>query len=248
MDQELINAIDKFQPISLKEMDEVKLLNRTDTKFVFTKSELTSLLLASTNDYKVLTINKQRHSRYKTLYFDTIDHAFYLNHQNGKENRYKVRIRKYIDSALCFLEVKNKKKGRTIKKRIAIPDFQTDFDAKNGAFLTECLGKEMALYPSLWNSFSRITLVNQELKERLTIDTNLSFEINGKTKNLPEIVIAEVKQERVSRNTPLVSKLKDLQIRPTRMSKYCIGCVFLKENLKYNTFKEKMLKIDKLTA
>ncbi|MBT6030897.1 MAG: polyphosphate polymerase domain-containing protein [Crocinitomicaceae bacterium] len=248
MNRELINAIEDFQPISLQEMDEVKLLNRTDTKFVFTKSELASLLKDSTNDYKVLTINNQRYSTYKTLYFDTPEHEFYLNHQKGKENRFKVRIRKYIESSLCFLEVKNKKKGRTLKKRIAISDFQTDLDKESCAFISQCLNEKKELYPSLWNSFSRITLVNQVLKERLTIDTDLTFEINGKTKNLPNLVIAEVKQERVSRNTPLVSKLKARQIRPTRMSKYCIGCVFLKEDLKYNSFKEKMLTINKLTA
>ncbi|MDG2331202.1 MAG: polyphosphate polymerase domain-containing protein, partial [Flavobacteriales bacterium] len=179
MNRELINAIEDFQSISLQEMDEVKLLNRTDTKFVFTKSELASLLKDSTNDYKVLTINNQRYSTYKTLYFDTADHEFYLNHQNGKENRFKIRIRKYIESSLCFLEVKNKKKGRTLKKRIAISDFQENLDQECSAFISQCLNEKKELYPSLWNSFSRITLVNQVLKERLTIDTDLTFEING---------------------------------------------------------------------
>ncbi|MBL4703604.1 MAG: polyphosphate polymerase domain-containing protein [Flavobacteriales bacterium] len=248
MKQELINAIEKFQPISLTEMDEVKLLNRTDTKFVFTVSELSDLLLESANDYKVLTIKDKRYSSYKTLYFDTPDNEFFSKHHNGKENRFKVRIRKYMESDLCFLEVKNKKKGRTLKSRIKIPDFELKLSAEHQKFVDDIVGKPIELIPALWNSFSRITLVNQELKERLTIDTMLSFERNGDEKLLSKIVIAEVKQENVSRNTPLVSKFKTRQIRPSGMSKYCIGCVLLNKDLKYNNFKEKLLMIDKLNA
>ena len=248
MNGDLLAAIELFQPITLKEMDEVKLLNRTDTKYVFTVPDLIDLLKMSSKDYKVLTIDNKRYSNYKTLYFDTPDHEFFNKHQNGKENRHKVRIRKYIDSGLCYLEIKNKRKGRTVKKRKLISDFQTELDQENESFVKDVMGYTSQLNQSLWNSFSRITLVNQELKERLTIDTNLTFEANGRTKTLPNIVIAEVKQERVSRNTPMVAKLKAMQIRPTRMSKYCIGCVFLKKELKYNNFKGKILKLDKLTA
>jgi hypothetical protein len=248
MRQELLNAIDKFQPISLAEMDEVKLLNRTDTKFVFTVAELAQLLTESAGDYKVLTIKDKRFSNYKTLYFDTPDYDFFTRHHNGKENRFKVRMRKYLESDLCFIEVKNKKKGRTVKSRIKIPDFEEVFGEKNQGFVDKVLGQPTTLIPAIWNSFSRITLVNQELKERLTIDTMLSFERGDTEKVLSEIVIAEVKQENVSRNTPLVSKFKERQIRPSGMSKYCIGCVLLDKDLKYNNFKEKILMIEKLSA
>ena len=247
MDPDLLKTLDRFEPISLKEMDEVQLLNRTDTKFVFTIPELLELLKMSNDSYKVLTIDNQRFSEYKTLYFDTPAYDFFLHHHNGKGNRYKVRMRKYLGSDLCFLEVKNKRKGRTIKKRIVIPDFQEELDTEKRNFVNDVIGYPANLTPALWNSFSRITLVSQELKERLTIDVGLSFSSDGKTKNLPSIVIAEVKQERVSRDTPLVANLKQLKIRPTRMSKYCMGCVFLKNQLKHNNFKEKLLMLDKLS-
>ncbi len=249
MTQELVDVMETFVPISLQEMDAVKLLNRTDTKFVFTNDQLKELLQESSNDYKVLSINDQRYSNYKTLYFDTPDYLFYKRHHNGKENRHKVRIRKYVDSGLCFLEVKNKRKGRTDKRRIGVPDFEMELSPANQLFVEEMLGMSVKLVPTVWNSFSRITLVNEKLKERLTIDTNLSFEsVDGDSKTLSDLVITEVKQENISRNTPMVSKLKRRQIRPSGMSKYCIGCVLLNPNLKYNNFKSKLLMIDKLTA
>lgn len=249
MDQSLLDIIGRFQPISLQEMDEVKLLNRTDTKYVFTKPQLVDVMTESTNDYKILMIAEQRYSNYKTLYFDTPDYDFYTRHHNEKENRFKVRIRKYVDSNLCFLEIKNKRKGRTVKSRIRIPDFELALSEESQAFVNKVMEREIELIPVLWNSFKRITLVNQKLKERLTIDNELEFEsMDGSKKNLPDLVIAEVKQENVNRNTPMVTKFKARQIRPSGMSKYCTGCVLLKPDLKYNNFKEKLLMIDKLIA
>ncbi len=87
-------------------MDSVMLLNRTDTKFILNQSTFRNVLEQVTNDYRILCINDKRKASDRTLYFDTNDSKFYHNHHNGKENRYKVRIRKYIDSDLCFLEVK----------------------------------------------------------------------------------------------------------------------------------------------
>ena len=58
-------------------MDEVQLLNRTDTKFVFTIPELLELLKMSNDSYKVLTIDNQRFSEYKTLIL-TSAYDFYI--------------------------------------------------------------------------------------------------------------------------------------------------------------------------
>ena len=91
-------------------MDSVKLLNRTDTKFIFNRIALNNILRQVTNDYQILSINEKKIASYRTLYFDTDDFMFYYNHHNRKENRYKVRMRKYVDSDLCFLEIKNKRK------------------------------------------------------------------------------------------------------------------------------------------
>ena len=138
----MTEGINKFlqelEPISLKEMDKVALLNRTDTKFIFSIPTLVDTLSKLKQHYFALEINGQRTARYKTLYFDTEQKDLFLRHQNGKKNRYKIRIRKYIDSDLCYLEVKLKtNKSRTIKKRIEIVDFETEFSQVSKDFIRE---------------------------------------------------------------------------------------------------------------
>ena len=242
----LTETLNNFLPISLKEMDTVKLLNRTDTKFIFNKIELECILKFINSDYKILTINDKKFASYRTLYFDTEDFIFYMNHHNKKENRYKVRMRKYIDSALCFLEVKNKRKGRTDKKRIKISDFENALNEDSISFINNIIPDNLKLQKTIWNNFDRITLVSQERKERLTIDFNLSFEIDENKSKISNLVICELKQEKAVRNSPIHSALKYYRIRPTRVSKYCVGIGLLYNNIKKNRFKEKHLKINKL--
>jgi hypothetical protein len=55
----------QFAPISLKEMDTVALLNRTDTKFILSWSVLRTIALQP--DYRMLVVNGQRLNHYRTL-------------------------------------------------------------------------------------------------------------------------------------------------------------------------------------
>jgi hypothetical protein len=97
----------EFESISLDEMDRVKLMNRVDTKFAFSFRELLDFLPQLVADYFVLEINGIRTPRYESLYFDDDALSFYNDHHNGRMNRFKVRIRNYVDSSLYFLEIKH---------------------------------------------------------------------------------------------------------------------------------------------
>ena len=100
-------------------MDNVRLMDRTDTKFSFHSSQLFSILDDIKFDYTALEISGKRFAEYHTLYYDTKKLDLYMHHQNGGLNRYKVRHRTYVDSQLGFLEVKFKNnKERTKKTRI----------------------------------------------------------------------------------------------------------------------------------
>lgn len=245
---ELFELISTFEPIGLSEMDEVRLMTRKDTKFVFSDEMLVPLLAKLTSHYRILDVDGVRSSQYRTLYFDTDAFDFYMQHQNGKLNRNKVRYRKYVDSDLCFLEVKFKNnKGQTIKKRIEVEDFEKEMSAESLAFVNEATDMNKTLEPKLWNSFNRLTFVNNKLKERLTIDYNLSFELDDEELALPHVIIAELKQERINRNSPFAAAAKEMSIRSTRMSKYCIGSAMLNEHLKHNRFKSKLLTLKKIT-
>ena len=227
-------------------MDSVKLLNRTDTKFVITKDLFVRILPILKESYKVLEIKNKRVAQYKTLYFDTDNFDFYKHHHNGWSNRYKVRMRKYIDSGLCYLEIKNKKKGRTIKKRIQIADFEEEMSETSLQFISDVIPNDILLVKKLWNSFNRITLVNKTDKERLTLDIGLGFQRNEKNISLENVIIGEVKQEKVNRKSPFMKLIKENGVRPLRVSKYCIGAKLLYPALKNNKFKEKQIHINKI--
>jgi len=244
--QEIINSI---SGISLKEMNSVSLMKRTDTKFIIHESQLETILRKIKHNYQILEIDNKRIMSYKSLYFDTEDKKFYKDHHNGKINRTKIRMRKYVESDICFLEIKQKdSKGNTNKSRVSIDDFELNLSEKSKEFITTTTLAKYDLSPSIWNQFNRFTLTNIANKERVTFDINLSYEKNSKTKKYENLVIIELKHERYNRKSPIVKALKSLRIHPYSISKYCIGMISVYADLKYNVFKRKLLKINKLKA
>ena len=244
--QDQIKSItSEFTKITLSEMDEVKLMNRVDTKFAFNFSQLKTILGSLKESYKILEIEGTRMPFYESLYFDEENFKFYNDHYIGKEDRFKVRFRKYVESNLSFLEVKHKIKGRTKKSRITADEIAQSLNLDQQHFLEQILNSEIELVPKLWNSFHRITLVNNELKERLTLDFDLTFKWEGQEVHLDNLVIAELKQEVVRRNSPFFDTMKKNGIRPYRLSKYCMGALELygSTTLKYNRFKEKLRRL-----
>src|SRR5690606_1683254 len=109
-------------------------------------------------NYRILEIKGTRIPSYESLYFDDLNFSFYNDHHNGRTNRFKVRIRKYVESNLFFLEVKHKFKGRTDKKRIITEGFSQTLNENHITFLNKHLANDHELKPNMWNSFNRITL------------------------------------------------------------------------------------------
>ncbi len=244
----LDQRIRSFKPISLAAMDQVKLLNRQDTKYVFSIDRLEEVLGELSEQYDILEIDGHRDMTYRSLYFDTPDLQLYNDHHNGKLNRYKIRYRRYVETNTCFFEIKFKSnKNRTIKSRINQPDITDlptqpclDLIAQQSTLPGDALGA------TLWIYFTRITLVDKHRQERLTIDRHLSFEKDGKKKALHRLVIAEIKQNRFSTKSVFVSTMRKMHIAPMRLSKYCTGMLLTHDHLKYNRFKPKLLTLNKL--
>lgn len=236
-----------FAPISLEEMDNVQLLNRMDSKFIFRAEKLPSILQQLYSSCFILEIGQVRLQRYETLYFDTPDHQLYLNHHNKRLNRYKVRSRNYVDSGLCFFEIKFKNnKKRTYKERSKQKGPQEEITGKQERLLTAFTKLTPAmLVPALWVNFSRITLVNKELTERITFDTGLTFKHESTETAFPEVIIAEVKQNR-SASSVVSQILHQEHIPGSGISKYCLGIISLNHQIKQNNFKEKLHHINKL--
>jgi len=243
----------RYDPISLSEMGSVKLMNRIDTKFLMKESDLLKLLDSASGNYRVQVVDGKKIASYDSLYFDTFNLEMFTRHHDRQLKRNKIRTRRYVDSDISFLEVKIKNnKGRTKKKRIQIENslfenFKSSSEAIN--FLEGIQKyKSQELIPQLHTVFNRITLVDKQKTERLTIDMNLRF-INvksGVNKELGPLCIVELKQDGL-----VHSKMKDLllqmRVQQYKISKYCIGISMTDSSAKYNRFKKKLIYIKKLT-
>ena len=242
-----IDLFGGFLPISLDEMNKVKLLDRMDRNYMFHVSQLNDVLSFASNHYYILEISDKRFARYETTYFDTPDFEMYTLHHNGKLNRYKVRFRSYVDSNLNFFEIKFKSnKGRTIKSRLKLPSNKWSLEGDTGRLLERnTTYKSSDLNPALKVNYNRITLVNKNMTERLTIDFDLNYVCGEKSANLPSLVIAEVKQDK-SGSSEFISIMQQKRIKPASISKYCLGIASTVDNVKLNNFKQKIRYVNQI--
>lgn len=252
MDARIMNLLKPMSPITLAQMESVRLMNRTDSKFIACSDQLSDLLGMASRDYLVQEIEGSRVASYRTMYLDDVDLTMYMLHHGGRQPRQKVRVRSYVDSGLDFFEVKIKNNhGRTKKKRMQL--------AGDGAWRVNEAGEFLARHallpipldsmePRISNSFRRITLVNRERTERLTIDTDLCFhnETSGIDREMENLAIIEVKRDG-NTPSPVLDMLRELRIFPSGFSKYCIGMALTEPGIKRGNFKERLVRIDKLT-
>jgi len=88
--------VKSFKPVELTEMENVRLMDRTDMKFVLSFEILPAILEMLSEIYKILAIQQRKIFSYRNEYFDTPELSMYSDHHNGKLNRFKVRHRQYI--------------------------------------------------------------------------------------------------------------------------------------------------------
>ncbi len=203
-----------------------KLMKRTDTKFVFPSILLPAILDNLSPTYRILEVdNNVRLQHYQTLYFDTPDFQLYQQHHNGQRDRFKLRVRSYLNSEINYLEVKKKDNHNvTRKSRVETPYPLNGQSSDIQSFLkTTFPMSNLPMVPKITNQFYRISLVNRLGAERLTLDLNLRFFSPSSTFSIPGIVIAEIKQPHLSLQSPFVAEMRHAGYRPTQFSKYCIG-------------------------
>lgn len=249
IDKQIGSLLLQFEPITLEEMSCIRLMNRTDKKFVTNKAKLFELLKLAQGKYYAQYNAGSRIATYRTTYWDTDDFHYYMEHHNGRSPRQKVRVRTYMDSGITFLEVKTKNNhGRTKKKRVEVPG-QGQIKEMND-FLLERVNRPVSdIHQTVQNNFHRITLVNYGKTERLTIDFDIRFhnydtQQDATTGNL---VIIELKRDG-NVFSPILDMLRQLRIKPSGFSKYCIGSVITNPSIKHNLFLPKLVKIHKLVG
>ena len=247
---EINSILDHFDPVGLDEMDGVKLMDRIDKKYILSAGKIPLLLSRIDGGYRVLEMNNLRTFSYTTTYLDTEDFIFFRHHVTGRLERNKVRYRRYDNTGMTFLEVKRKTNtNRTIKWRIKTENEKSIGNAgTSGKFLSRLIPfSPDQLKPALLNKFRRITLVNDALSERITIDLNISFSnFTSNTVEFPYLGIVEIKKGGHSFRSETEKALKELSIRPSGFSKYCIGSAIVNEIPRKNILKQNLLQIKKI--
>jgi len=252
-EQKWSRILSQLEPISLEQSASAKLMKRTDTKFVFPSLLLPGILDNLKSSYRVLEVDKVRLQHYQTLYFDTPDFQLYRQHHNGQRDRFKLRLRSYLNSNVNYLEVKKKDNHNVTRKSRVETAFPLDGQSLDRqspdirSFLKSTFPlSEALMVPKITNQFHRISLVSRVDAERLTLDLNLRFFSPSGNFSIPGIVVAELKQPHFSLHSPFIKEMRHPGYRPTRFSKYCVGVALAYPHLKRNAFKPLLLRLEKM--
>ena len=165
------------------------LLTRVDRKYLVPASCAQELVDGLAPHARVLTIDGRRRFSYASTYFDTPALEAFMLTARKRRRRFKVRTRTYLDSGLCFLEVKTRgARGTTVKRRMGYhPDDASRLTGSGRAFVAACLAstgvagpaaaRDVAavLRPVLATTYERTTLHLPRAEARATIDTSLTW-------------------------------------------------------------------------
>lgn len=244
------NELPQFFRSSLEESKSIAFLNRFDTKYVLKLDTAAEFLRNVTNDYSLLEINGKVVQNYESVYFDSPNlHCFNMHH-NKRAGRFKFRTRHYLSNGMIFNEIKQKlNTGKTTKIRqrrdeeingIPVLNKLSDFDEnfknliKNNGYTLENLEPVLSVY------FNRITLLNKNFPERLTLDFGLKYGFSGAEIYLNDTAIAEIKRDRSFTQTAAQKFFRSIKKMPSGFSKYCIGICLTHKNVKINRFMPKI--------
>lgn len=135
-----------FAPIGLAALNaKAEMLDRLDHKYVVQAPVLAAAAGELAALFDVLEIDSRRSFTYDTCYFDDPELRSYHDHHQGRRQRIKVRVRLYVEAALCYVEVKLKdKRGSTVKKRM--PYDPAPFGTLDHAALAHVEGAHQAMY------------------------------------------------------------------------------------------------------
>jgi hypothetical protein len=234
-----------FAPISLDALNaKAGMMRRIDNKYVVNRLALEDVVSTFAKGFDVLDIQNRRSFTYATRYYDDEKLSSYFEHHQGMRKRMKVRVRRYVEAELCFLEVKVKG-TRNMTEKFRMPYDPEALDsltnkAKDFAQSTYHAQYDKSfrgyLSPSLDMQYQRVTLVSRAGGERMTIDICLHFNAQGQRVSTgSDKFILETKSENGRGLADII--LRTAGERPVgRCSKYCIGLAATGQIARCNRF------------
>jgi hypothetical protein len=244
--------LDGFAPVSLDDLNrKAEMLARIDNKYVVRREALQPIMAELSDDFEILEIDRCRAFTYRTRYFDDERRSAYYEHHQGLRKGFKVRVRRYEDTGLCFLEVKVKgKRGQTVKNRLPYDARQLDGLSRQAldfvrSTYSDHYGKPFVydLRPALDLRYRRITLVAKDGRERMTIDTGLAFRGGHVSVDVgQDVFIVETKSE-LGRGVADSTFRRAGQRSTKKCSKYCIGMALTGQIERWNRFLPTMRKL-----
>ena len=238
IDERLDAALHRLPTVDLARLEVIApLQTRRDRKYLVPLADAIRLVELLPDDTRVLAIGAARSFRYASVYLDTPELTSYLAAARGRPDRWKVRVRSYLDTGASVVEVKRRdRRGRTVKVRRAQPAaLGPNLDDGGRAFVAGCAGigeQAAGLRPVLRTGYRRSTMLLPE-GDRLTIDVGLcTSTIEGPRVALGGVAIIETK----SQGAPCAADhaLWRLGHRPVRVSKYCTSLAVLRPDLPSN--------------
>ncbi len=242
-------VLDTLAPVGLEELnDSAALLTRTDRKYLLVPGrhdQLTTQLhdqVLAVAGARSLQIAGTRDFGYRSTYFDTAEHTGFTGAAHRRRRRFKVRLRHYVDTGECHLEVKTRgMRGSTVKERLELPAGTDRLGAAAREHVAERLAESRIegvdvndLRPVLTTHYRRRTVLLPGSGARLTLDSALAWELpDGRRQPAPELLVLETK-------TPVGSRaavdrfLWAHGCRPARFSKYATGRALLDPDLPRN--------------
>ena len=241
-EQAVNTAAALVDPIGLRELMELaELQTRVDRKY-FVPAELFGRLITElATDLRVLEMDGRRSFGYESFYFDTPQLSTYRAHLQRRRQRFKARTRTYTDSGLCMFEVKlTGARGETVKQRVPHPqelraELTSDALAHLGHTLHQAYHQNLptGLRPTLVTTYRRTTFVSRTGQARLTCDVGLVCgDVEHEVRDTGTHVLVESKS--TGRGSAPDRILRELGVRPAKVSKYCVAVAALHPELPSN--------------
>ena len=233
----LTRLTEALPPMGLPQvLERAELQTRVDRKYLVPAAMGEAILPRLAGEYAALDIGGRRLFHYSSTYFDTPDLLTFRQHRQGRRRRFKIRTRTYLDSGECVFELKLAGvRNVTDKRRMPYEARRrTELDATARMFLEEVLldayrvNAPDTVVPSATTGYLRSTLVQLSGPGRVTLDASLTCTRDGTGTGIaadPGMVLIESKSERA--DAPVDRILRDLGVRPAKMSKYCVAVAVL---------------------